>query len=85
MSRTAEQLKKLKDQQAKLAARIQAIESRAKSSERKQETRRKILVGSYYLEEAKKNDQLDPIKKIMDSYLKRNSDRALFELPALTE
>lgn len=85
MSRTAAQLQKLKDQQAKLAARIQAIESRAKSSERKQDTRRKILVGSYYLEEAKKNDQLDPIKKIMDAYLKRNSDRALFELAALAE
>ncbi len=79
------QLEKLKAQQAKIAARIQAAEARMKTSERKQDTRRKILVGSYYLDEARKNDQLESLKKTLDSYLKRNSDRALFELPELAE
>lgn len=79
------QLEKLKAQQTKIAARIQAVEARAKVSERKQDTRRKILVGSYYLDEAKKNNQMESLKKMMDGYLKRNSDRTLFELPELTE
>lgn len=84
MSKTASsQLEKLKAQQAKLAARIQAVEARAKVSERKQDTRRKILVGSYYLDEAKKNNQMEGIKKLMDSYLTRDSDRVLFDLPKL--
>lgn len=74
------QLEKLKAQQAKLAARIQAVESRTKVSTRKQDTRRKILIGSYYLEQAQKENKLDDIKKIMASYLSRESDRKLFEL-----
>jgi hypothetical protein len=78
-------LEKLKAQQAKLAARIQAAEARAKVSERKQETRRKILVGSYYLDEARKNNKLEVIKEAMSSYLKREGDRALFDLSTITE
>lgn len=78
-------LEKLKAQQAKLTARIQAMEARTKVSERKQETRRKILVGSYYLDEARRNNQFETLRNLMDGYLKRNSDRALFDLPALVE
>lgn len=78
-------LERLKTQRAKLDSRIQAAEARAKASERKQETRRKILVGAYYLDEARKNGQFDALKKVMADYLKRNSDRALFDLPALVE
>jgi large subunit ribosomal protein L7/L12 len=85
MNKTISQLEKLKEQRAKLAARIQAIEARAKTSKQKQETRRKILVGAYYLDEAIKNNQLDDIRKKMESYLTRNSDRSLFELPELVE
>lgn len=80
---TQSQLEKLKAQQAKLAARIQAVEARAKVSERKQETRRKILVGSYYLDDAIKHNRLDEIKKIMATYLTRESDRKLFDLDPL--
>lgn len=75
------QLEKLKEQQSKLTARIQATEARIKVSERKQETRRKILVGSYYIDDARKNNNWDSIKKLMDNYLTRISDRTLFELP----
>jgi large subunit ribosomal protein L7/L12 len=85
MNKTVSQLERLKEQRAKLAARIQAIEAREKTSRQKQETRRKILVGAYYLDEATKNNQLDDIRKKMESYLTRNSDRALFELPELVE
>lgn len=80
-------LAKLKSQQAKLAARIQAAEARVRVSERKQDTRRKILIGAYYLDEARKNingndgnDGIVALKEKLDGYLKRDSDRKLFDL-----
>lgn len=73
-------LEKLKAQRAKLEARIQAAEARLKGSERKQDTRRKILVGSYYLDKAHQEGTLDELKKIMEAYLIRDSDRKLFNL-----
>jgi large subunit ribosomal protein L7/L12 len=78
-------LEKLKAQREKINARIQAAESRLKTTERKKETRKKILIGSYYLDQALKENNIDPIKSAMDKYLKRNSDRALFDLELLAE
>ena len=74
------QLERLKAQRKKIEARIQAAEARIKTKERKQDTRRKILVGSYYLDQAHKNGTGDDIKKLMTDYLSRESDRALFDL-----
>ncbi len=85
MNKTPASLEKLKTQQAKLQARIQLMEARHKTSERKKDTRRKILLGSYYLDQAKAKNQMDEVKKIMASYLTRNSDRQLFDLPELAE
>lgn len=78
-------LEKLKEQREKLNARIQKKESLLKTSERKKDTRKKILIGSYFLDNAVKENKLDEIKKIMDRYLKRNSDRELFELELIPD
>lgn len=86
MSKLSKQsLEKLKEQREKLNARIQQKESRLKATERKVDTRKKILVGSYYLDHAIKENKLDVIKSMMDKYLKRNSDRSLFDLELLPE
>lgn len=76
---------KLKEQRRLIDARIQAAEARHKNSERKKDTRRKILLGSYYLEKAKKENQWEKVKELMNSYLSRNSDRKLFDLPEILE
>ena len=73
-------LERLKEQRDKINARIQAAEARSKTNERKTDTRRKILVGSYYLDQARENNQLGEVKKLMDKYLTRPSDRKLFDL-----
>jgi hypothetical protein len=73
-------LEKLKLQRDKLNARIQATESRHKVTIRKQDTRRKILVGSYYLDKALKENTMPDLKKLMAGYLTRESDIALFHL-----
>lgn len=78
-------LEKLKIQREKINSRIQAAEARLKTSERKKDTRKKILLGSYYLDVAIKENKLDEVKTIMDKYLKRNSDRALFDLELSAE
>lgn len=80
-----ERLEKLKKQKEVLNTRIQQIESRAKQKERKLDTRKKILVGSYYLDEAIKNNKMAEIKTIMDKFLTRDSDRKLFDLPKSME
>lgn len=73
-------LEKLKGQKAKIEARIQGAEARAKVKTRKQDTRRKILIGAYYLDKARENNSMDEINKLMDKYLSRDSDRKLFDL-----
>ncbi len=73
-------LAKLKEQRAKLEARIQMAEARVKNSERKKDTRRKILIGSYYLDLANKENNMEKLVSGMDKFLVRDNDRALFGL-----
>lgn len=73
-------LDKLKQKKQALDARIQKIEASHKARERKNDTRRKILIGSYYLDKANKENTFSEIKKLMDKYLTRDSDRKLFDL-----
>ncbi|WPX97493.1 mobilization protein [Candidatus Bandiella euplotis] len=63
-----------------LNARIRLMQNREQSKERKNNTRRKILVGSFYLDQANKNNSFDDIVRLMDDYLTRDSDRKLFGL-----
>jgi hypothetical protein len=80
-----QQLEKLKEQREKLNARIQQKEARLKQSMRKIDTRKKILIGSYFIDEAIKNGTFEEIKNKLDSFLTRNSDRHIFDLPELVE
>lgn len=79
------QLERLKAQRKKIEARIQAVEARVKHKERKKDTRRKILIGSYYLDQAQQQGKWEEIKQLMADYLSRDSDRALFDLDLLKE
>lgn len=72
-------IEKLRQKRERLDAQIQSAESRLKVTKRKQDTRRKILIGSYYLDLAIKNGSTNELKKIMDGYLTRDSDKKLFE------
>ena len=76
-------LDSLKKKRDIINARIRLMQNREQSKERKDNTRRKILIGSYYLEQANKNNSFDSVVKLMDSYLTRDSDRMLFDLPPI--
>ena len=82
--KTKTQLEKLKAQQEVIKARIQRVENLHKTKLRKIETRKKILLGAYYLEKASQENQWEDIKKQMDGFLTRDQDRLLFDLPTKT-
>lgn len=78
------QLEKLLKQQEALKKKIAAEKQKAKSQERKSDTRRKILIGAVITEEMKKDSQLaDKVKNLLSASLVRENDRKLFELPLI--
>ena len=78
------QLEKLKRQKEILDARIQQAESRFKVKERKEDTRRKILIGAFMMEKLKKEEKFDSMINELDGFLTRNSDRKLFGMYCLS-
>ena len=74
-----DQLKILRDRKEVIAAKMQKLEASAKVVTRKRELQKKILVGTYFLEQASKNGTMDELKTAMLGYLKRISDRKLFD------
>jgi hypothetical protein len=74
------QIDKLKRQKETLLAKIQKEEARLKQQERKNDTRRKILLGSLLLDKLKKEGSFESIRQELDVFLTRNNDRTLFDL-----
>jgi hypothetical protein len=85
MSEKQSRLDALKKKQEQLRAQIQKLESLEKSRERKRDTRRKILVGSYFIDKANQEGTLFDLYQQIDKYIKRNVDRELFHLEPYTE
>lgn len=74
-------LKQAKAKKQKMEAMKRAAETKA---QRAQDTRKKILLGAFLLERMEKNPEY--AAKVMpgfDAFLKRNDDRALFDLTPL--
>ena len=88
MTKAAETLeKKIEDQLEKLKqlkARKQAIEARERSKqkeqERKDDTRRKILLGSYLIKKMQNEANKEKILAELNEYLTEERDRKLFDL-----
>ncbi len=74
-------LEQLEERKRKLEAQIKQEKARENSKKRKEETRRKILVGSMVLAQVEKGEwPEDRLRKAMDEFLTRDQDRALFGL-----
>lgn len=71
-------LKKLQDRKSAITAKMQKVEASAKLATRKQELQRKILVGTYYLEQAIKNGKMKELRTVMLEHLQKDRDRKLF-------
>lgn len=75
-------LNQLKLKQQQLTARIQQLEASQKTKERKADVRRKILIGAYYLDKARKENSVSELNHVMQYYLTRDIDKKLFVLEA---
>ena len=80
MGKKLDELLKKREQ---LNAQIQKERNKQTQQQRKEDTRRKILLGALMMEMMKKGE-LDEKKilKRLDSFLTKNIDRKLFDLPS---
>ena len=86
MANTTERLKKLEQQRARINAEISRVRAREQDKARKHDTRRKILAGSMLLQLVEDGEwPAEKLRARLDSYLIRDDDRALFELPPRTD
>ncbi len=83
MSQKLDKLAQLEIKQQQLQAQIQNLKARERSKAEKEETRRKILVGAYTLDQARENGTYEKLVAALEGYLTRDSDRKLFGLPEL--
>ena len=85
MSDKQSRLDALKKKKEQLNAQIQKLENLEKSRDRKRDTRRKILIGSYFIDKANQEGALVALYQQMDTYIKRNADRELFQLTPIVD
>lgn len=77
-----ELLADLAAKQRAIEARIDAVKARTKERARKEDTRRKVLVGAVILAEAEQSDAAKQrLLTLLDKHLVRPIDRAVFGLP----
>ena len=73
-------LRKLEARQAAMAATAQKLQKSIGVIKRKRDLQRKILIGTYYLEQATNNGNIQELQNIMLSYLQKDRDKKLFEV-----
>jgi hypothetical protein len=80
-STIAAQIEKVEEQKKQLEQRLLTMKNRLKKQERVEDTRKKILVGAYFMEKYK--DKMDELAPELDRFLVRELDRKLFGLSPL--
>jgi hypothetical protein len=79
-------LKRLIEQREAVNARIRQEQNRQRASDRKSDTRRKVLAGATVLEWAKRDSEFSSrLVAELKRFLVRDDDRALFGLPPLAK
>ena len=84
-----QKIEKQEERLKQLKAQKQAIEAREKKKiseqQRKDETRKKILLGSYLLKEMEDETEKTKILANLNTYLTQDRDRKLFDLSTIEE
>ena len=79
-------LESLLQQKEKMNAKLDEKIARARSKDRADDTRRKILFGAYMLHEVEKgNPTAIQLQTQLDGYLTKKKDREVFGLPELEQ
>jgi len=75
-------LDKLTQKREQINAQIQALKSKESAQRRKEDTKRKILIGGVVLKMLKTGEMpQERLTQILDKHLDKDADRALFDLP----
>jgi len=85
MSKTNIALESLLKRQEQIAARIESLKAKEATQQRKDDTRRKILIGAYILDKHDKADSMSSLIVELDRFLFKPNDRSLFGLPPKNE
>lgn len=73
----------LTEKRDQLNAQIQAVRAREQAQKRKDDTRRKVLIGGVVLKMLKTGEMpQERLNQILDKHLDSERDRTLFGLPA---
>ena len=76
-----QKLKRLQDKKDQIEARIKNIEASEQAKAKKEDTRRKILIGAFYMEQMAKIEEVKTkVLAYLDGFLTRPMDRKLFGL-----
>ena len=79
-------LDQLTQKREQLNAQIQAIKSKEAIQKRKDDTRRKVLIGGVVMKLLRTGEMPeDRITKMLDKHLEKDADRALFDLPEIAK
>src|SRR3954447_12063537 len=82
---SADRLELLRQKRDQIDAQLKALEARNKQAERKADTRRKVIAGALALEHFERNRDSEfaqTLLRLLDEYVVRPHDRALFpDLP----
>jgi hypothetical protein len=84
MPKTAK-IESLEKKLEQIKAQLAAEKAREKAQKRKDETRRKILVGAYFIDQAQTEKKMSELVEKLDPFLKKAADRKLFDLPPISE
>jgi hypothetical protein len=76
---TPERIAKARLQAEQAKARLQALEARLSDSERKRDTRRKIILGGLLLDAASKDDRYAKVVSALMGRIDRDNDRKAFD------
>lgn len=82
-----DKLAALTEKRNQLNAQIQALKAKEQAQERKNETRKKIIIGGMVMRMVKDGDMpQERMQTLLDKYVENAKDRALFNLePKTTE
>ena len=79
-------LDSLTEKRDQLNAQIQAIKAKEQAQKRKDDTRRKVLIGGVIMKRVKDGKMpYADLKSLLNEELTKDNDRALFELEKLHE
>lgn len=80
-----DKLAALTEKRNQLNAQIQALKAKEQSQERKNETRKKIIIGGMVMRMVKDGDMpQERMQTLLDKYVENAKDRALFDLEPKT-